>query len=117
MLYRPGNMVYNSRQFPPESIGTSPAPWSGICAELKLDSLLPNKFNLKGVSWYCLAGIGLLILAAGLRFYRLNADPLRHDELVVALNSRGSLSEVLANTRQITARPFFIPWPCMRFRK
>ena len=74
-----------------------------------MDSLLPNKLNFKRVDWYCLAGIGLLILAAGLRLYSLSADPLWHDELVVALNSRGSLSEVLANTRQNNSSPILYP--------
>lgn len=74
-----------------------------------MDSLWPNKFNLMGISWYCLAGIGLLILAAGLRFYSLNEDSLWHDELVVALNSRGSLSEVFANTRQNNSSPILYP--------
>lgn len=74
-----------------------------------MGSFLLNKFNLKRVRWYHLAGIGLLILAAGLRFYSLNADSLWHDELVVALNSRGSLAEVLANTRQNNSSPILYP--------
>ncbi len=51
----------------------------------------------------------LLIVAAGLRFYDLPGNSIWHDEAVAANNSRGSLSEVVPNTRHSNSSPILYP--------
>ena len=48
---------------------------------------------------YVIACVCLLIAAAALRFYDLSASSLWHDEAIAAINSRGSLAEVVVNVR------------------
>ena len=61
------------------------------------------------VDWYIAAALALTAVAAGLRFYNLADDGLGYDESVAALNSRGSLSEVLRDTRHINSSPILYP--------
>ena len=55
------------------------------------------------------AFVCLLLVAAGLRFYDLPGHSLRFDEVVVADNSRGALSEVVSNTRYDNSSPILYP--------
>ena len=61
------------------------------------------------LAWYYAAAIGLLIVAAALRFYDLPEHYLRVDEAVAAHNSRGTLAEVIANTRAANSSPILYP--------
>ena len=58
---------------------------------------------------YIIAGVCLLIIAAGLRFYNLSVHELRIDEVRVALYSRGDISEVVHNTRHVNSSPLLYP--------
>ena len=58
---------------------------------------------------YPAAAIGLLILAAALRFYELGQPLAHHDEIVAALNSGGTLAEVVHNTRTKNSSPLLYP--------
>ena len=61
-------------------------------------------------SWiYYAAAVGLLIVAAGLRFYSLPEDSLGYDEAVAALNARGSFAAVIHNTRHDNSSPILYP--------
>ncbi len=51
----------------------------------------------------------LLVVAAGLRFYDLPGHEVWYDEAVAANNSRGSLSEVVHNTRHGNSSPILYP--------
>ncbi len=53
--------------------------------------------------------VGLLAVAAGLRFYDLPGNALWYDEAVAANNSRGSLSEIVPNTRYGNSSPIMYP--------
>ncbi len=55
------------------------------------------------------AFVCLLIVAAGLRFYDLPGNSVWLDEAVAAINSRGSLSEVVLNTRCCNSSPILYP--------
>ena len=55
------------------------------------------------------AGIALVVVAAALRFHGLSEQSLDHDEAVAALNSQGSWSEVLENTRRFNSTPILYP--------
>ncbi len=55
------------------------------------------------------AFVCLLVVAAGLRFYDLPGNSIWYDEAVVANNSRGSLSEVVTNTRHSNTSPILYP--------
>ncbi len=65
------------------------------------------------VSWerLALAGlfVGLLLLAAGLRFYDLPESSLSHDEAAAANISRVALSEVIPGTRNSNSSPILYP--------
>ena len=50
-----------------------------------------------GARRYAIGCVCLLIVAGALRFYELGASSLWHDEAIAAVNSRGSLMEVIAN--------------------
>ena len=63
----------------------------------------------RSVAWYYAAAIGLLIVAAALRFYDLPEHYLRVDEAAAAHNSRGTLAEVIANTRTNNSSPILYP--------
>ena len=52
-----------------------------------------------GARRYAIGCVCLLIAAGALRFYDLGASSLWHDEAIAAVNSRGSLSEVMVNAR------------------
>lgn len=58
---------------------------------------------------YGAAVAAVLLLAAGLRFHGLAEDALWYDEAVVALNSQGTLSEVLGHTRAYNTAPILVP--------
>ena len=58
---------------------------------------------------YYAACLILIIVAAGLRFHDLPSNSLDHDEAVAANNTRGTLDEVLPNTRASNSSP--ILWP------
>lgn len=61
------------------------------------------------VDWHIAAALALTAVAAGLRFYNLADDGLGYDEAVAALNSRGSLSDVLRDTRHVNSSPILYP--------
>ena len=58
---------------------------------------------------YCAAGICLLVVAAGLRFYDLPDHYLWRDEAVASRNANGALSEVIPNTRSLNSSPILYP--------
>ena len=60
---------------------------------------------------YAIGGVCLLIAAVALRFYGLSASSLWHDEAIAAINSRGSLSAVVANAggRYANTSPILYP--------
>ncbi len=60
-------------------------------------------------SHYRLACVGLLILAAALRFYDLPAQILSHDEAVTAEISKGTVLEVIRDTRRKSSSPILHP--------
>ena len=53
--------------------------------------------------------VGLLVVAAGLRFYDLPGNPVWNDEAVASRNSSGALSEVIPNTRSNNSSPILYP--------
>lgn len=55
------------------------------------------------------AGIALVAVAAALRFHGLAEQSLDVDEAVAALNSQGSWSQVLENTRRFNSSPILYP--------
>ncbi len=61
------------------------------------------------VDWRLVIAFALLAVAAGTRFYNLADDGLGYDEAIAALNSRGSLSDVLRDTRFINSSPILYP--------
>ena len=63
----------------------------------------------RGVSWYYAAAIGLLVVAAALRFYGLPEHYLWFDEAVAANNSGGALAEVIPKTRSDNSAPVLYP--------
>ena len=58
---------------------------------------------------YYAAAVCLLIAAAALRFYDLPGNSITFDEATAANNSRGSLSSVLARTRDSNTSPILYP--------
>ena len=58
---------------------------------------------------YYAACVVLLVVAAGLRFHDLSEHYVRDDEAVAANNSRGTLSEVVSNTRARNSSPILYP--------
>ena len=58
---------------------------------------------------YYAAAVCLLVVAAALRFWDLPGNSLWYDEAVAANNSRGSLEEVLENTRIRNTSPILYP--------
>ena len=65
--------------------------------------------GVNGRRCYVIACVCLLIAAVGLRFYNLPGAALRYDEILVALISRGDISEVLDSTRDIHQTPILYP--------
>ena len=61
-----------------------------------------SRFKLGRIGWYCLVGLALLTLAAGLRFYDLAEHQPRHDEWLFTSFYGGSLSRVIDKHRRIT---------------
>ena len=61
------------------------------------------------VDGYWAACICLLLVAAVLRFHRLPAHSLEHDEAVVTNHTSGTLSEVISNTRHDNSSPILYP--------
>ena len=55
------------------------------------------------------AGIALVVVAAALRFHGLSEQSLDYDEAVAALNSQGSWSQVLEDTRKFNSTPILYP--------
>ena len=53
--------------------------------------------------------VGLLVVAAALRFYDLPGNPVWNDEAVASRNSSGALSEVIPNTRSNNSSPILYP--------
>ena len=58
---------------------------------------------------YAIAGVCLLVVAIALRFYDISEYALLYDEARAALNSRGTLSEVIDNTRHRNSSPILYP--------
>ncbi len=58
---------------------------------------------------YSVVCIILVLVAAVLRFYELPENSLRYDEARVANQSRGTLSEVISNTRYYNSSPILYP--------
>ncbi len=58
---------------------------------------------------YYAACICLLVAAAGLRFHDLSKHQLRFDEAAAANYSRGTLSEIISNTRYHNSSPILYP--------
>ena len=53
--------------------------------------------------------VGLLVVAAGLRFYDLPGHSVWYDEAVASSNSSGALAEVIPNTRGRNSSPILYP--------
>ena len=70
---------------------------------LPVSFLAPFRFKPLRIGWYCLVGLALLTLAAGLRFYNLAEHQPRHDEWLVTSFYGGSLSRVIDKHSQLTA--------------
>ena len=62
-----------------------------------------------GGNLYSVVCIILVIVAALLRFYELPENSLRYDEARVANQARGTLSEVISNTRYNNSAPILYP--------
>ena len=58
---------------------------------------------------YYAACVCLLVVAAALRFYDLPGNSITFDEAAAALNSRGTLAEVIDNTRERNSSPILYP--------
>ena len=61
------------------------------------------------LTWYAAAAIALLAVAAALRFYELGQLLAHRDEVVAAVNSWGTLAEVVHNTRSNNSAPLLYP--------
>ena len=68
-----------------------------------LRRIAPGRLALAGLF------VGLLVVAAGLRFYDLPGNSVWNDEAVVSSNSSGALSEVIPNTRSNNSSPILYP--------
>ncbi len=67
-------------------------------------------FPSSRLEWLALAAfVCLLVVAAGLRFYDLPEQSLRHDEAAAANISRGALPEVILGTRCCNSSPILYP--------
>jgi len=66
-------------------------------------------YKVSGTRLYYTAAVCLIIVVSALRFYDLPADGLGGDETVAALNSRGTLAEVLWHTRYNNSSPILYP--------
>ena len=69
----------------------------------RIGRISPGRLALAGLF------VGLLVVAAGLRFYDLPGQSLRHDEAAAANISRGALSEVIPDTRTSNSSPILYP--------
>ena len=69
----------------------------------RIGRVSPGRLALAGLF------VGLLVVAAGLRFYDLPGNSVRGDEVVAADNSRGAFSEVIPNTRRHNSSPILYP--------
>ena len=58
---------------------------------------------------YYVAGVCLLVVAAGLRFHDLAENPVREDEAITAHISSGALSEVVRGTGCCSSSPILYP--------
>ena len=58
---------------------------------------------------YYAACVVLIVVAAGLRSYKLSEHYLRYDEAAAANFSRGSFSEIISNTRWLNSSPILYP--------
>ncbi len=78
-----------------------------------MNSLIPTLSPLRApaakIPWYYLAAAILLLIAAALRFHDLAGNTIYADEADAAFNSRGSLAEVIRNTRGNNASPLLYP--------
>ena len=68
-----------------------------------LRRIAPGRLALAGLF------VGLLVVAAALRFYDLPGNPVWNDEAVVSRNASGALSEVIPNTRSNNSSPILYP--------
>ena len=68
-----------------------------------LRRIAPGRLALAGLF------VGLLVVAAGLRFYDLPGNPVWNDEAVASRNASGALSEVIPNTRSNNSSPILYP--------
>ena len=77
----------------------------------RINRIFPNLRRAagRGAGWYCAVAIGLLVVAAALRFYGLPERYLSFDEAVAANNSGGALSEVIPKTRSDNSSPILYP--------
>ena len=69
----------------------------------RIGRVSPGRLALAGLF------VGLLVVAAGLRFYDLPGNSLSHDEAAAANISRGALSEVIPGTRTGNSSPILYP--------
>ena len=78
-----------------------------------MNSLIPTLTPLRApaakIPWYSLAALLLLLITAALRFHDLAGDTVNFDEAAVAFNSRGSLAQVISNTRHSNSSPLLYP--------
>ena len=65
--------------------------------------------GIRPIHWYYAAATVLLAVAAALRFYELGQPLAHHDEALAALNSWGTLAEVVDNTRLLNSSPLLYP--------
>ena len=69
----------------------------------RIGRVSPGRLALAGLF------VGLLVVAAGLRFYDLPDHYLWSDEAVAADNASGSLAELVPNTRRHNSSPILYP--------
>ena len=69
----------------------------------RIGRVSPGRLALAGLF------VGLLVVAAGLRFHDLPGNSLSHDEAAAANISRGALSEVIPGTRTGNSSPIMYP--------
>ena len=87
--------------------------FAGTAARLRTmaiaDGITLARLRRAGVNWQLAAALALLAAAAVSRFYNLADDGLRYDEAFAALNSRGTISDVLDRTRFVNSSPIAYP--------
>ena len=71
--------------------------------------ILPPMVALRKTHLYYVAAVCLLLVSVVVGFLDLPGNSLWYDEAVVSFNSRGSLGEVIENTRDKNSSPILYP--------